>query len=86
MDEKRIIRVRCLVRDSRGMTIDGDIIPDRKTDVDLLDNPPPARDGVIDHKPMGQGSGYLPTVTISQGAPLPMSLLAVEIMYEIRDN
>jgi len=86
MDEKRIIRVKAMVRDTRAMMIDGAVIPDRQTDVDPLDTPPPKREGVIDHKPKDQPSDYLPTVTISQGAPLPMSLLAVEVMYEARDN
>lgn len=86
MATKRITWVKLLVNQSRGLRINGDNIPDRQTDVDPLDTPPPERTGVIEHRPTNSRWELLPTVTITQTDPHPMRVLAATYEVEVNER
>jgi hypothetical protein len=75
--ESRFTWIRLLVDNTRGLQVNGQIIPDRQTDVDPLDTTPPARTGIVEARPASNNWQRLPTITITQSDPHPMTVLAL---------
>jgi hypothetical protein len=82
MNDQRITHIRLMVNETRALTVGGQAVPDRRTDVDPLDLVPGLRTEVIEVRPANNGWQRLPTVIISQTEPQPMTVLAVALRVE----
>ena len=84
MRRRRIVKVRAQVLNTRGLLVNGRVIPDKKTDVDRLDQPASTYSGVIE---IEESTNWDNTngdklVTFSQVDPLPFQLLSMDIQME----
>ena len=80
-DEKRITEASVYVYETLGLVVNGDRLPDRVLDVDKLDTMPEPYTGFKKHRPGDSRWEILPTLTLSQEDPLPMTVLGV--VYEV---
>ena len=80
--DQRITWIRPLLHNTRGLTVNGQIIPDRQTDLDPLDTTPPAHTEFIEARPASNNWQKMPTVTFTQNDPHPMTILAAVMRIE----
>lgn len=84
MRRRRVVKVRANVLSTRGLLVNGRVIPDKKTDVMTLNQPAALYSGVIE---LEESTNWDNTngdklVTFSQVDPLPFQLLSMDIQME----
>lgn len=84
MRRRRVVKIRAQVLNTRGLLINGQVIPDKKTDVMLLDQAAPLFTGVVELEASTNwdNTNGDKLVTFSQVDPLPFQLLSMDIQME----
>ena len=81
--KKRIIKAMVRLKDSMGLTINGESVPFRRT-FDPMDTAPPARDEDVTALLRGwTDEGY---IEIAQPLPFPSTILLVTVMVEFEET
>ena len=84
--DKRISKIDVLLYQTRGLRVNGMVVPDRRTDVDPLDTPPPERNEIVTVRPAsGSNWSKQPTVTFTQPDPHPMTVLSATMRVEANE-
>lgn len=82
MHDKRVLKVRARVKDTRGLRINGDDVQGYRFGTTLLGDVRAPYTGVIEHRPSSTPWSDDPEVVFSQSDPLPMTLLGFDVTVE----
>lgn len=83
MHRRRIVKVRAMVRETLGLLCNGRVLADRQFDIDRFDTPLRPYSGTFSiEESTNWDEDKDKLVTFSQVDPLPMTLLAIEVVLE----